>query len=327
MRTRTLAGLLFLVVFTFFACSQEQPVEPQFGQEQPATLAKKSAEETAIQNMLDNVNAQLAAAGKDYVAAVVEYITPEDSDEIGRTVFFRNLGNKQLGHHFVPLDSRRAWSGPGSAITWINDTADGATSSGLTAATTAAAIRSAMATWEGVTCSTIPLNDLGDINFDLGVVQFLLGFGGVNGLAADITHAGFLPGAFFDAIVPGGSTFILGVTFTFIFVSGPDPTDIDNNGKLDTAFREIYYNDNFNWVINQNIPGFPDFDVETVALHEAGHGLSQAHFGTAFRDAGSGKLHFSPRAVMNAAYSGIQQSIAESDNGGHCSIWAHWPNN
>jgi hypothetical protein len=38
-------------------------------------------------------------------------------------------------------------------------------------------------------------------------------------------------------------------------------------------------------------------------------------------------LHFAPRAVMNAAYSGIQTEIDGSDKGGHCSNWASWPNN
>jgi hypothetical protein len=30
--------------------------------------------------------------------------------------------------------------------------------------------------------------------------------------------------------------------------------------------------------------------------------------------------------VMNAAYSGIQTSIEKTDNAGHCSNWASWPN-
>jgi hypothetical protein len=62
-------------------------------------------------------------------------------------------------------------------------------------------------------------------------------------------------------------------------------------------------------------------------LHEAGHGLSQQHFGSAFTDSGNESLHFAPRAVMNAAYSGIQTSISETDNAGHCSNWANWNNN
>jgi hypothetical protein len=64
-----------------------------------------------------------------------------------------------------------------------------------------------------------------------------------------------------------------------------------------------------------------------VALHESGHGLSQGHFGKAFGTDANGKIHFSPLAVMNAAYSGVQQDLKGSDNAGHCSVWASWPNN
>jgi hypothetical protein len=136
-------------------------------------------------------------------------------------------------------------------------------------------------------------------------------------LTADVMHSGFLP-----ANVLGPN--VLGVTFTFIFIefAGGPPTDVNNDGLADTAFRDIYYNDAFGWRVDGGA-----FDIETVALHEAGHGLSQAHFGTAFRDAGANTLHFAPRAVMNAAYSGVQRSLAGSDKGGHCSIWADWPNN
>jgi hypothetical protein len=271
-----------------------------------------------VADFIDQVNERLAAEGAGHRLGVVEYITTGENEQIGRTVFFRNLGNKQLAHDFVPGDPRRNGT---TDIQWFNDTFDGATSSGLTAAQTATAIGAAMGTWQDVTCSTIPLNFIGNFNVDLGFVQYLQGFGGLNGVLFDITHAGFLPGGFFDTLAPGGSTFILGVTFTFIWVDGSDPTDIDNNGKLDTAFREIYYNDAFPWNIGST------FDVETVALHEAGHGLSQAHFGTAFGTDANGKVHFSPRAVMNAAYSGVQVDIAKSDNAGHCSNWAQWPNN
>ena len=39
------------------------------------------------------------------------------------------------------------------------------------------------------------------------------------------------------------------------------------------------------------------------------------------------KFNFSPRSVMNAAYTGIQISIGNSDNAVHSSNWAQWPNN
>jgi hypothetical protein len=186
-------------------------------------------------------------------------------------------------------------------------------------------IRAAMATWQNVTCSTIPLTDRGNTGVDVGLVQELFGFGGTGGIAADIQHAGFLPSGFFLLL---GSSNILGVTFTFIWVDGAgNPTDIDNNGVGDAAFREIYYNDGFTWEIDPNdVPGDGRFDIQTVALHEAGHGLSQGHFGDLFAD-GRGRLHHAPLAVMNAGYRFGQQQLAGTDTGGHCSNWAAWPNN
>jgi len=161
------------------------------------------------------------------------------------------------------------------------------------------------------------------------VVQFIFSAGGSGSefVFADLSHAGWLPGPFFDFLVPGGSVFILGVTLTFVFIDASGFTDIDSNGKFDTAFREIYYNDAFSWADD----GATNIDVETVALHEAGHGLSQAHFGKVFLKGNKGKsngsLQFAPRAVMNAVYISPQQALLGTDNGGHCSIWGQWPNN
>jgi hypothetical protein len=69
-----------------------------------------------------------------------------------------------------------------------------------------------------------------------------------------------------------------------------------------------------------------DIDVESVAVHEAGHGLSQAHFGKVWLK-NDGSLERSPMAVMNAIYSEPFRPLAGTDNGGHCSNWAQWPNN
>lgn len=303
------------------SCIEEasSPVSSNNNSDQ-TSFAKKSGNATddAIALMMDDVNAKLISSDKNYVLGVVEYITPDGAEEAGRTVYFRNLGNKQLGSHWVPGDPNR---GGGTNISWATDQADN--SADVSLATSTAAIERAMQTWQDVQCSTIPLESVSDEGYDLGYVQYLFGMGGVPGWLADLTHAGWLPRAFFDAIGgPTGGDRILGVTFTFIWtddITGA-PTDMDNNGKNDVAFREIYYNDNFVWNDGST------YDIETVALHEAGHGLSQGHFGSAFRTV-NGKLHFSPRAVMNAAYSGVQTKIAETDNGGHCSIWGSWPNN
>jgi len=319
-------GVVIVLAVLLAGCGQQEPSAPEYTESLAPTgplskLYKGSAgEELQItSDMLDAVNVALAKEGKEFRVAYAEYITSGEGNEIGQIIYARNVGNKQLGHDFVPGDPRR---GGRYDITWINDAFDGNATGGLTPPVTYAAIGRAMNTWQNVQCSTIPLTNLGSHNFDFGYVQWLVGMGGVPGFAADITHAGWLPRQFFDAIAPpNGGDYILGVTFTFIWISLPSgqPTDIDNNGKLDVAFREIYYNNRFTWQINGT------YDVETIALHEAGHGLSQAHFGKVFRTTANGKLHFSPRAVMNAVYAGVQQQLLGTDEAGHCSIWANWP--
>ena len=73
-------------------------------------------------------------------------------------------------------------------------------------------------------------------------------------------------------------------------------------------------------------PSSTAIDVETVALHETGHGLSQAHFGQIFGTFSNQRIHFAPLAVMNAAVSVQQHTLRGTDNAGHCSIWGSWPN-
>jgi hypothetical protein len=282
----------------------------------PFSMNAQSEEEIIANVTL--LNDQLAASGAEVRIAVAEIMT---NDGAGQTVYFDNR-SKQLGHHWVPGDPRR---GGYTDISWISDLWDGSPS-GLTLAQTQAAIDSAMNTWQTADCSTIPLTKLPDYGLDWGYLQYLVGFGGTYGWFADITNAGWLPGIFFDILLGSGAqNSVLGVTFSFTWVNTTtgEPTDIDNNGKSDVAFREIYYNDNFAWAVD----GINHIDVETVVLHENGHGLSQGHFGKAFRTIANGKLHFAPLAVMNAGYTGVQQSLLGTDNGGHCSIWGSWPNN
>lgn len=246
-----------------------------------------------------------------------EYITSEESGQIGRTVYFSDVGNKQLSADFAPGTSGDGTDNVSYYVDEKRPSAD------LSVAATTGAIVRAMNTWDNLTCSDlgltrIPSNDA----ITTGYVSEYFGYGGSYDYTADLVHAGWLPAGFFDLLAPQGSTFILGVTFTLIITDDEgNPTDSDNNGMADVAWREIYYNDAFPWRVGNH------YDVETIALHEAGHGLSQAHFGAAFASPGNNKLHFSPRAVMNAAYSGIQHDIRATDNAGHCSNWASWNNN
>jgi hypothetical protein len=272
-----------------------------------------SAAPAAPVRSLDRINPRLAALGLPYRLARVEWIT--DSGKLGQVILFNDRGNGQFPSHWVPFDPDR--SGLADIFTII-DGADGATSSGLTEAETTAAIERAFQSWEDVQCSTIPITNLGSVPIDLGVVQALTGLGGTLAVLADITHAGFVPQAFFDLFFPV-SDVVIAATFTFDFLGGSgNPTDINNDGKADTAFRETYYNDARDWAIDD------DLDVETAALHETGHGLSQAHFGRLTYVESNGTFHFSPRAVMNAGYTGIQQ-LTGHDVANHCSIWSSWP--
>lgn len=290
----------------------------------PTGVSAQGEAAQAIVAIMDSVNAQLAAEGADYRVAMAEYVTGE-GDEAGATVISKDVGNKQLGFDFVPFDGRRAWSGPTGGpsddITYAVDMTIDAVPpiGGLSGAATDAAIDRAMATWNGVNCSTLPITRNPDFGLDIGVVAFIFGLGGSPFIFADVQHAGWR-----DINFAGD---ILGATFTFGFIDLsqlPDIvfTDIDNNNRLDAAWREIYYDPSFNWAVD----GVTNFDVEAVALHEAGHGLSQAHFGNIFFK-NDGSVKRAPAAVMNPFILGQQRSLLGTDDGGHCGNWTDWPNN
>lgn len=317
-RMSLLLALCALLALTVFSCSNEpsSPVATSAVQT-PGTVGQAATARDGLMQLMTVTNSQLEAAGASFRVGVAEWYGLDDPQDM-RTVYFWNVGNKKLGHHWVPGDPRRAAWSTGTSITYTVDTAEGATTSGLTSAQTTAAIDRAMDTWQNVECSTIPLVRLPDAPFS-GYVQWANGIpGGSPNIVADYTHGGWFPAGILNPNV-------IGVTFTYIWTNGGVPTDIDNNGRLDTAFRETYYNDLFNWRIDPGCQLCPLIDVETVALHEAGHGLSQGHFGQAFRDGGAGGLHFAPHALMNAGYSGQNQVVAETDLAGHCAVWGSWP--
>lgn len=276
-------------------------------------LLKKqiSNQDMDFQERVAQINEQLSAQGV-YIEKM-EYLS---ADGAGNTVFFSDRGNKQIASHFVPNDPRSAI--PGESIYYLIDGTQLETESGFN---TLDATNKVMNTWNEVTCSGgLELVPAGIVDEDLGAVSDFFGYGGSESFFPGvILHGGVLPREFFDALAPDGGSFILGVTFTLSWTE-----DINNDGKGDVSLKEIYYNDNFNW--QDRVATGSGYDYQSVALHEVGHALSQAHFGKVFRTESNGKFHFSPRAVMNAGYSGVNRVVEKTDEAGHCSIWGNWPN-
>lgn len=313
--TRRLATGLAVSALAFTAsCADDStaPSEPFRNPRLNQVAAGGTA--AAMQAIGEEANTALDTRGSDVRVGMIEWLGHADGgEEGGQIVFFNNRGNKELSAHFVPGDPRR---GGRTNITYLIDKS-GDTSDPTAVGQTEAAIDRAMATWDQEECSTLAMTKNVDTGADPDLIDELIpeipddGTGGV--FAADIVHAGWVPTGFGPNVIAA--------TFTFVFVVGPGgpPTDIDNNKRADVAWREIYYNDRFVWRINGNI------DVESVALHESGHGLSQGHFGKAFVTISNDRLHFAQRAVMNAGYSGVQQVLAGTDNGGHCTNWGSWP--
>ncbi|SDS27457.1 hypothetical protein [Christiangramia echinicola] len=271
----------------------------------------KKFSNTDLTDQVAQINQQLKTYGIQLEK--MEYLS---ADGAGQTVFFNNRGNKQLSSQFVPNDPRNLV--PGTDIYYIVDGTQLTTSSGFNILESTINV---MNTWGNVTCSdelNLPLGGISDD--DIGFVSnVFFGFGGSAGFFPGvIVHAGILPKAFFDALAPDGGTGIIGVTFTFTWTE-----DINEDGIGDVAIKEIYYNDYFNFqdleVTDEGI------DYETVSLHEVGHALNQAHFGKLSRTESNQKFHFSPRALMNAGYTGVNRVVEKTDNAGHCSIWDAWP--
>ncbi len=327
------------LAFGLAACSQDgsTPVQPS-DSGKLGLSGKRGGGDTSGAQVLDpaavivSTNAALAAEDAPYRLSMIETIT-DNPDEAGITVLWKNVGNKQLAHDFVPGDPRRSvagggWSSDPNTITFAIDPFDGVTFNGVGASVTTAEILDAMGTWDGVTCSD-PGLDRVSAPIDLGVIAFLNGLGGSPFVVADLQYGGW------QEVEYAGAT--IAATHTFIWIDDAgNPTDIDGNGAIDVAWREIYFDavcqacvpvDFWNWEIDDGVnePG-REIDIESITLHEAGHGLSQAHFGIGFVD-DDGTLHETSNAVMAAAYAGPRIDLQGADEGGHCSNWAMWPGN
>lgn len=281
------------------------------------TLLDEIEPASSPEEALDMINERLTAAGMSVAVAKMEYVTGgPQADRAGQTVFATDR-QLRLPYRWVAGDTRR--NANGDLITQVTFAPFATANAGTPAAVDGLPpIDASFDTWNAVTCSNLNILDLPSTFANPSAIL------GGDPFLADISTMGFLPGAFFDLLAPDGSTFILGVTFTFIFLDPAtgEPTDVNNDGRLDTALKEVWYNDAFTWSTDGS-PG--TFDIETVALHENGHALELGHFGRVFITNRNGKLHVSPRAVMNAFILGTLRTPLGTDNSSYCGNFANWP--
>jgi hypothetical protein len=315
MKKSILVVSLLVIALIAFSCDKPESVAPT-STSLEAQLAKEGEEgDPAVLAKMHDINNQLAAQGLNMAVESIEFFTIGNGRPSNRI--------HQQPFRWVPNDARRL--ADGINITYLVDQSDGATNSGLTNAQTEAAIDRSMNTWDNEQAlQKVDIVKRADSGADPDIFDSFFGFGGAgNPFLADITNAGWLPRAFFEAVGgPGGGRGILAFSVTFIFTDNAgNPTDVNGDNRLDTALNEVYYNNTFGqagtdrvgnpWGINVALPGI---DVETVALHENGHSLGIGHFGPP------------PDAVLNPIYAGIRQSPLAPDQAGMQTVWGSWPN-
>ncbi len=301
------------------ACASESPVTAPSSAHDPAYAIAGDGIVTSA--MLDAVNLRLAAAGAGYRAARAELALVSTAPPEMASTVFANDRSLQIGVRWVDGDPRRPagnilrhyFYAPLAAVNSVAGVQDGRPQ-----------VAASFATWAGLACAPLAFQQVAfDGTFPSGM------FAGGDPSVGDVNTLGFLPGTFFDLVAPGGSEFILGVTFPFVWgdVDGGGnfiPSDIDRDGNLDYAFAEVWYNNAFTWTLT----GFGgDADVQTVAFHENGHTLGLGHFGkihATFSPFG-GRLHVSPRAAMNAVILGTLRAPLGTDRAALCGYYANWP--
>ena len=318
--------------------------------------AAQSTPEESLGAIIDKVNDALEAQGAEVRLLSAEVMSRGRSGHHHRKTHWRKAKFDRMDAEFVPFDARRPWSGPNDGkvddITFAIDQADGVPpKGGLTAAQTTGAILRAMAKWDSVRCSGLVLTKV-EATSGAGIVAWVLagmpgGQFGVPAIPADILHAGFRLSGW--SAVPQMSGIlvhddVIAATFTFVMTDMMgNVLDADKNGKADIGFQEIYYNADKTWKVDpRGRRGHDDddrrgsnrgnsnrdeeaYDVETVALHEAGHALSLEHYGTVVERRG-GRMDATPEAVMNPVYTGTMQYLTKVDIAAHCvGGWKTWP--
>eukprot|EP01083_Nonionella_stella_P067629 179027_1 len=224
---------------------------------------------------------------------------------------------------WVPNDDRRHNSSD-HGLDFFVHIDDTQLPSGLNQSQVITAIENAVHTWDNVPCSKNKFNLIISDEHkgqDIGYAEYIWSNGqsGSNRKVGDIVFGGFIPSSLFD----GGNQTIGAVTVLFDF---KDQIMYQNEGPGEIALAEIYFNDGFAWdILQESVSG--KFDIETVALHELGHALSQSHFhpaGKVISSANGMNPNDANDVAMAPLYFGVNHDLHGVDIGGHCSQWANW---
>ena len=256
-------------------------------------------------------------------------------------VVTQDVGNQAFAYQWVEADPRRHAEDPLTLYYRIDQTE---LPPGVSWADTEAAIDAAAATFNQVTCGrTVQLQRLpSDPDQNLGFIQHQLGYGGADSPPADITFAGWLPASFMTAAgVPGSFAVALPLVWQTddtlaLGVEVLDParqfTDLNRDRKHDLYATEIYFNRDWNYVVDD-----PDLantlfyiDVQSIVLHELGHALGMDHFGRTqiiLDDNGDlVDLIINPNSanLMNTNNYMYKRDLSGSDTASFCQLYGNW---
>ncbi len=254
----------------------------------PAAPAQEG--DTESLTIMLSSNDGLRAQGMDYIVQQIDYFRRDGSRASARLY--------QGEHGWVPGDGRRGSTDASLSI--LFDSPRGAADD-LAASAVGNTVHRAARTWQGAPClEETPLAETAHPGGDVTVFDGVAGDGTIGDpFAGDVVVGGFHESL--DALF-GPDTIAFSVTFIFVDGDGV-PTDVDRDGRLDTAHNEIYLNPAVDWTLDEAGAGV---DLETTVLHELGHALGLGHFGSP------------PESVMNPVYVGTRRALYPIDRAALC---------